>query len=142
MGWWRIDPKTGMPLTNKPSKLSRKKLVLLNAVSGVDDDVAGYYLGDGPWDMAYSVSRKIAAAADRKWRRGEVRALLMKKVLPRGLKVKARARLKKAVDQFWKSVDYCYDHAWQRPALPAERRWVCDYAVQRVVPGEDDARDA
>jgi hypothetical protein len=59
-GWWRIDPKTGKPLEQERSKLSRPPdFVLLNAVPGVDDSADASYLGDGPGDMVADAVRQI-----------------------------------------------------------------------------------
>jgi len=62
MGWWRIDPDTGKPLRDGHSRLSCPPgFVLLNALPGVDKDEEAHYLGDSPWDMAYSAVNKIKA---------------------------------------------------------------------------------
>ncbi len=60
MGWWRIDPETGMPLANSPSALSKPPdFVLLNVAPGVDDDTEASYLGDGTWDMASKLPSEL-----------------------------------------------------------------------------------
>jgi hypothetical protein len=137
MGWWKIDPYTGMPAEGAKSSLSPPGAVLLNAVPGADDEEGAHYLGDGPWDMVASYMGKIledlGAAAPLS--DSEARTLLMGKAwsprleaLPRGV----RGRVVKLVEELWADVDWCYDEDWERPARPAERRWVCEYAVQRL----------
>src|SRR4051812_33947985 len=87
MGWWRIDPDTGMPLKDGHSKLSRPDLVLLNAVPGVDDNEAACYLGDGPWDMSSTMPAEIAAATGDALflSDDQLRDLLLRRVLPPGV---------------------------------------------------------
>jgi len=31
---------------------------------------------------------------------------------------------------FWKDIDSCYDDDWERPAKPAEKRWICENVVE------------
>lgn len=49
MGWWKIDPETGMP-TKDTSKISKPGSVCLNAIPGIDDDPDAFYNGDTPGD--------------------------------------------------------------------------------------------
>lgn len=87
MGWWRIDPETGMP-AGAPSRLSRPpEFVLLNAVPGADDDAVAPYLGDGPWDLAADTARQIETVlgAARQLSEDEVRRLLLEHLVPPGV---------------------------------------------------------
>jgi len=139
MGWWQIDPETGEPLKDDHSRLSRPPdFVLLNAVPGVDKDEEAHYLGDGPWDMAYSTVDKIKPLIIGMQRHSEeeVRMLFLDRVIPKtfvDLKPEAADSLLRAVDELWKHVNWCYQEDWERPASPAERRWVCEYAVERLM---------
>jgi hypothetical protein len=137
MGWWRIDPNTGKPAKDAASKLSRPPdFVLLNAVPGADDDTEAHYLGDGPWDMVYSAVTKITnlLKADKPTA-AEARALFMERRLQGSLAKlppESTAKLLRIVEQMWDDVDGCYDDDWERPALPAEKRWVGENAVRRL----------
>jgi hypothetical protein len=138
MGWWRIDPETGMPAEGARSKLSRPpEFVLLNAVPGVDDEAEAYYLGDGPWDMAAAAANDVGqllGAAPRP-SDDELRRLFLERVLPAalaGLDSRSADRLLQVVDEMWKDVDGCYEDDWERPARPAEKKWVCEYAVDSL----------
>src|SRR5262249_32203518 len=128
MGWWRIDPETGKPLKEGRSRLSRPPgFVLLNAVPGVDQDEEAHYLGDGPWDMVASTVDEIGGLIISMQRPSadEVRKLFLDRVIPQGfvrLNSEAAESLLRAVDELWKSVDWCYEDDWERPARPAERR--------------------
>ncbi|HEY7423458.1 MAG TPA: hypothetical protein VH682_04380 [Gemmataceae bacterium] len=142
MGWWRIDPQTGKPLNDCPSRLSHSPdFVLLNAVPGVDGDEEAHYLGDDPWDMACSAVDEIDAVIVGMPRpsKDEVRQLLLERVIPQTfmqLKSEAIANLLRVVDELWRNVDWCYEEDWERPARPAEKRWVCEYAVRRLTEHE------
>jgi hypothetical protein len=144
MGWWRIDPETGKPAEDGHSKLSRPPdFVLLNAVPGVDTDDEAHYLGDGPWDMAADTARHIRelVGSEQVLPPNEVRALCFRQAVPPGLAglgPDARTRLLQLVEQFWADIDWCYDEDWERPARPAERRWVCEYLIRSLTPGDDD----
>ena len=141
MGWWQIDPQTGKPLTGGRSRLSRSPdCVLLNAVPGVDNEEEAHYLGDDPWDFAYSAANEIKELLVGMPRpsEDELRQLLLDRVIPQRfgqLKPETVANLLQAVDELWKDVDWVYEEDWQRPALPAEKRWVCEYAVRRFNEG-------
>jgi len=134
MGWWRIEPETGMPARESSSKLSRPPdFVLLNAVPGIDDEEEAHYQGDGPWDMAYSASdviKKVLGARQLPTVE-ETRELFLNRTVPTSLAELADPLLQ-AVDEMWKDVDWCYEDDWGRPARPAERRWVAEYAVWRL----------
>jgi hypothetical protein len=135
MGWWRIDPETGMPAKDARSALSRPPdVVLLNAVPGVDDQAGACYTGDGPWDMAGVVADELWAAVGdaEKLTEEEARGLLMDRVVPARLTetgAETTAHLLPIVDAFWRDIDWCYGEDWQRPALPTEKRWVCEQAL-------------
>ena len=78
MGWWRIDPETGMPQEGASSALSRPPdFVLLNAVPGVDDEADACYLGDGPSDMVSTMPDEIGSIVGSRvrWSADEVRGL-------------------------------------------------------------------
>jgi hypothetical protein len=137
MGWWRIDPETGKPAEGTPSKLSGPGIALLNAIPGVDDEADAHYLGDGPWDMAASVADEIEAVigTDGRLSLEEVRGLLLQRAVPPRLAARgteSAAQLLRVVDAFWPDVDSCYEDDWDRPARPAEKRWVCEYAAERL----------
>src|SRR5262249_46773286 len=127
-----------MPVKDAHSALSRPPdFVLLNAVPGVDDNEASYYLGDGPWDTAADVADQIAPVMGPVGgiSEEEARAMVMERVLPTSLAEldpETTNRLVQIVDAFWKTVDQCYEFDWGRTARPAERRWVCEYAVERL----------
>lgn len=139
MGWWRIDPETGMPL-DAPSALSQPPdFVLLNAVPEVDADEEAFYLGDGPWDMASTVPDEIEAVAGAiRLTEEELRDLLLRRVVPSRAGQEAAAGLLRVVDALWQDVDGCYEDDWDRKARPAEQRWVCEYAVQCAAERGDD----
>ncbi|HTU20823.1 MAG TPA: hypothetical protein VMG10_22410 [Gemmataceae bacterium] len=138
MGWWRIDPQTGEPLSNSRSRLSRSPdFVLLNAVPSVDNDEEAHYLGDDPWDFAYSAVQKINALIVRMPTpsENELRQLFLERVIPQTFqqrKPEAIASMLQTVDKLWENVNWVYEEDWKRPALPAEKRWVCEYAVRRL----------
>jgi hypothetical protein len=147
MGWWQIDPATGMPLRDSFSKLSRPPgFNLLNAVPGVDDEEAAHYLGDSPWDMAYSAVSGIKELLGQRQSptAEEARALFLNRIIPPSLAKlppEMTAQLLELVDSMWKSVDLCYEDDWGRPARPAEKKWVGKYAVDRLVGAEPGATD-
>lgn len=131
MGWWRIDPLTGAPLRDSPSRLSRPgDVVLLNAVPGVDDDDGACYLGDGPGDMAFAGARELAGLLgdSRRLDADGVRQLLGTGLLPRAEPAQ-RTAIERCVKAFWADIDDCYDFDWGRPARPEERRWIVEYVV-------------
>jgi hypothetical protein len=136
MGWWKIDPETGMPLKDAPSALSRSpEFVLLNAVPGVDDEETACYLGDGPWDMASTVPGELQAVTGDALSLSDeqLRDLFLRRVVPpsvAGSPSEIGAHLLRVVDAFWRDIDGCYEDDWERPARPAEKRWVCEYMVK------------
>ena len=136
MGWWKIDPRTGAPAKDAHSALSKPPdFVLLNAVPGVDDNEADCYLGDGPWDMASSLPEEIEAATGAVLRLSDeqIRDLLLRCVVPRGVGGKRSdigVKLLQVVDAFRKDINSCYEEDWERPARPAEMRWICEYVVE------------
>src|SRR5262249_811118 len=153
MGWWPIDPETGECVKDARSRLSRSpEFVLLNAVPGVDASESTHYLGDGPLDMAYSLSCEIKELLSNTQppaplpTKAEATKLFMDRVLPpnrSGLGVETTERLLQLVDETWADVDECYEFDWDRAARPAERKWVCEYAVQRLTePGPDEWDEA
>lgn len=135
MGWWRIDPATGKPAKGAKSRLSQPPdRVLLNAVPGVDDDDEAHYLGDGPWDMVASYVGKIEGVFGRSARpsAAEARKLFLDRVLPKAmqsLRAASRQQILRLIEAMWADIDWCYDEDWERPARPAERKWICEYAV-------------
>ena len=132
MGWWKIDPETGKPATGAQSALSRAPdAVLLNAVPGVDDELAACYLGDAPWDVASTVAGELEAVTGaRPLSDEQLRDLFLRRVVPPGVVTEAAARLLQVVDTFWSDIDGCYEDDWDRPARPAEKRWVGEYVVK------------
>ena len=136
MGWWKIDPGTGMPLKEGHSALSRPpEFVLLNAVPGVDSEEGAFYLGDSPWDLVSTIPREIEGVIGtaRSLSDEGVRDLLLRRVVPRSVvewRPEAAARLLQVVDAFWKDIDDIYAEDWGRPSRPAERRWICEYLLE------------
>ena len=136
MGWWKIDPETGMPAKDSHSALSRPPdFVLLNAVPGVDDDDAACYLGDPPWDLASTIPGEVEAVtgAALSLSDEQLRDLLMRRVVPPSVidaRPEIEARLLQVADLFWQDIDELYEDDWGRAARPAEKRWVCQYAVE------------
>lgn len=132
MGWHKIDPKTGAPAKDAHSALCQPPdFVLLNAVPGVDDHENDCYLGDGPWDMASTMPAEIAAVTgDRLHPSDEqLRDLLLRRIVPPGVggeRSEIGGKLLQVVDAFWKEIDSCYEDDWERPAKPAEKRWICE----------------
>src|SRR5688572_12405024 len=97
MGWYRIDPETGKPLSG-PSSLSQPPdFVLLNAVPGAHDDEVAWYLGDGPWDMGSELVKQLRELlpADR-LSPDEARKVILDGKTPRRLSV-AGTDLRQAV---------------------------------------------
>src|SRR5262245_19290253 len=119
MGWWKIEPETGMPAKDSRSTLSRPpEFVLLNAVPGADDDDAPCYLGDGPWDMASTVPEEVdnVTGTDFLLSAAELRDLLLQRVVPSRLidaRLELSARLLQVVDAFWNDIDDCYEYDWR-----------------------------
>ncbi len=120
------------------SQLSRPPdRALLNAVPGVDDDDQADYLGDGPWDMVASyvgrIEKVLGGSAPPSAE--EARKLLMDRVLPRAMQslpAASRQRVLRLIEEMWSDIDWCYDEDWERPARPAERKWICESAVRRL----------
>jgi len=136
MGWWRIDPQTGMPLKGASSALSRPPdFVLLNAVPGVDNQPGACYLGDGPSDVVFITLEEIDDIIDANapWSADEMRALFSENRVPARLGAQAATRLRRAVDEFWAEIGWCYEDDWERPAQPSEKRWICEELVDRVI---------
>ena len=153
MGWWPIDPETGECVQGARSELSRSpEFILRNAVPGVDDSDSTHYLGDGPLDMAYSLSGEVKELLANTQpptplpTKAEATKLFIDRVLPpslSGLGAETTERLLQLVDETWADVDDCYEFDWDRAARPAERKWVCQYAVQRLTePGPDERDEA
>ncbi len=136
MGWWQIDPQTGMPAQAAQSALSRPpEFVLLNAVPGVDDLETACYLGDGPWDMASTLPNEIQEVIGDPitWSPDEIRRLLLNGQIPSGLEDEQSAELNRVVEAFWQDIDTCYEDDWERGSLPAERRWICEAIIPRLL---------
>jgi hypothetical protein len=138
MGWWKIDPETGEPAKDKPSKLSKPPdFVLLNAVPGTDDKAEAHFLGDGPWDMSYSAAQELMEQFPDVVRLSlnALSALLMEGVVPAELASAGQhvvSKVLQLIKEFWADIDWCYKEDWERPARPAERRWVCDYFLEKI----------
>jgi hypothetical protein len=135
MGWWKIDPSTGAPL-GEPSAYSDDDVILLNAVPGVDDDGEAHYLGDGPLDMAYSLSNELREVLPDP---SEVSAVEALRWLLDGAPLAAladsgmaAAEIQRMAKEFWDDVDSCYEEDWDRKALSAERRFIAQHAVDRA----------
>ena len=134
MGWWPIDPATGMPVEDASSSLSQPPdFVLLNAVPGVDDDAEVSYLGDGPWDMASTLPAELAAAmgGPLTWSAEEIQGLFLEDRIPAGAEGKAD-ELRAIVSAMWRDVDSCYEDDWERPSNASEKKWVLQYAIDSM----------
>jgi hypothetical protein len=112
--------------------------------TGIDLAEGADYLGDGPWDMAASTVDKIKALimGMQLPSEEELRTLFRDRVIPKAferIKPEAVAELLRAVDEMWSDVDWCYEEDWQRPAHPAERQCVCEYAVKQMMEVEASA---
>jgi hypothetical protein len=140
MGWHKINPNTGAPAKDSHSALSKPPdFVLLNAVPGVDDsEVEGSdtdcYLGDGPWDMASTLPAEVEEVTGeaRQLSDEQLRDLLLRRVVPPGVDNEwpdMGVKLLHVVDAFWKDIDSCYEDDWDRPAKPAEKRWICENVI-------------
>jgi hypothetical protein len=135
MGWWRIDPQTGMTLEGASSALSRPpEFVLLNAVPDVDDEAGACFLGDGPSDMVSTLPNEVAAIAKDagSWSADQVRELFLHGRVPAGVGPKQASELQHVVEAFWADINGCYEDEWERPALPDEKKWICEEAVDRL----------
>jgi hypothetical protein len=113
------------------------EFVLLNAVPGVDDEEEAHYLGDGPWDMMQSVSSEFEPlfAEMPPLSADDIRQLLLERAMPSvcaSSSAETRAELLRLVDEIWSDIDGCYDDDWERPARPAERRWLCEYLIKQL----------
>jgi hypothetical protein len=144
MGWWQIDPETGKPAQDFRSKLSKPPdFVLLNAVPGVDDKRDAHYLGDEPWDMAetmVSELQKLFSGVPRPFEE-EIRRLLLDRLIPTslaGLDTESTDHLLQSVDEMWKDVDYFYQEDWGRPSHTAEKKWICEFAIRRLLKELDE----
>jgi hypothetical protein len=136
MGWWRIDPETGFPAEGAASALSRPPdFVLLNAVPGTDDVSGACYLGDGPSDMVSTMPAEVTGilGGPVPWSAEQVRDLFLRGRVPPGVEAIVARKLRVAVDEFWADIDGCYEDDWDRPAGPAERRWICEELVDRLL---------
>src|SRR5262245_32443543 len=137
MGWWRIDPETGMPAKDAASRLSRPpEVVFPNALPGVDGDSQAHYLGDSARGFAADTARQGQALLGpaESLSAGEGRRLFLDRVPPerlRGSGPKA-AKLLQIVEAMWADVDDVYQEEWGRPTRAAERRWVGEYAVRSL----------
>jgi hypothetical protein len=148
MGWWRIDPETGKPAERGRSKLSRPPgFVLLNAVPGADDSEEAHYLGDGAWDMVDDTVRQIKELLGERPRPSEeeARRLFWDRTIPPSLSAlgrQATRSLLKLVEDMWADLDDCYDWDWNRPPRPAEKKWLCEGAVEGLARAAADDADA
>jgi hypothetical protein len=136
MGWYKIDPHTGKPLQDSPSKMSTPDTVLLNAVPGVDAAVGDCYLGDGPWDMSSTMPTEIADVVGDEVTLSddELRALLLCREVPAsvgGARSEVGDELLQVVAEFWEDIDSCYEDDWERPAQEAEKRWISEFVIER-----------
>jgi hypothetical protein len=146
VGWWRIDPDSGKPLRDSPSKLSRPPdFTLLNAVPGVDDSAEAHYLGDGAWDMVGETVRQVKELLgdDPGLSEDEARRLFLDRVVPpavAGLGSDVVQDLLQIVEEMWADLDDCYNWDWGRPPRPAERKWLCESAVEGLTkpPGDEE----
>ena len=115
-------------------------------------DTFSHFLGDGPLDMAYLLSGEIKDLFANTQpptplpTKAEATKLFMDRVLPpslSGLGAETTERLLQLVDETWADVDDCYEFDWDPAARPAERKWVCEYAVQRLTePGPVERDEA
>src|SRR5262249_42651148 len=139
MGWWRIDPDTGMPQQDSRSKLSTPDWVLLNAVPGVDDEQEAYYLGDFPCDCAADMADELAAFLRRHRllcpTLEELMALVLDGVVPPSFSPVGKRPVKELLtsqDELWAAIDGAYQEDWGRPARRRERAAACREYLERL----------
>lgn len=128
-------PRLGCP-GYKISSLSREPdFVLLNSVPGADNADDACYLGDGPSDMISTMPGELAAIVGpaASCSADDLRALFEHSRVPAGVNADQAAQLEASIKSFWAGIDGCYEDDWDRPALPAERRWIAEEAVGRIV---------
>lgn len=140
MGWYKIDPETGLADEKGASKLSEAPdLLLLNAIPHVDNEEGAHYLGDGPADMASTLPSEIAEAADAaSWSPEEIRQLIGQGRVPKGVSAEAALQLAEIVRAFWQDIDGCYEEDWDRGVLPGERKWICEHAVSLILNRDEE----
>ncbi len=140
MGWWRINPKTGKPLSGSRSRLSRPGQALLNAVPGVDDEAqAHHYLGDFPCDCAAEMADKIGEFLDRHRLScpsvAQLLTFVLDGVTPPSLAAAGSKPVRELLDSFtriWADVDRAYEGDWGRPARREERLAACGERLKRL----------
>lgn len=132
MGWWKIDARTGMPLS-AGSALSTSEVTLLNAVPGVDDESAASYLGDVSGDFASDLAKQLLGILKgQPFTAAELRELMLHSIAPAGWSDELTAEMFAAIDLFWRDLDSAYDDDWSRGANDAEKHWTCEYVVEAL----------
>jgi hypothetical protein len=134
MGWWVIDPDTGMPKKGSVSKAKPKDGgVFVNAFPGIDDAAESQYLGDEPMDWADGAAEELRASFGPDWAPApeDIRRVLSGDNTGAGVDASVVAKVSQTVSEFWASVDQSYQDSWQRPPTADERRWCGELVVQQ-----------
>jgi hypothetical protein len=127
MGWWVIEPDTGMPKKDAVSKAKPKAGgVFVNAFPGIDDDPQSHYLGDGPMDWADDAADKLQSLFGPSWKptAEEVRRLINQDLVDPRHPQSSADEAKEIRRQFWEFIESDYTDSWQRKPTPAETRCV------------------
>lgn len=139
MGWWKIDPETGMP-TKDTSKISRPGSVCLNAIPGTDNDPDAYYTGDSPWDFAIDAAEQLRglAGASAQFSAEEVIRLFFDRIVPAWIDPGKASGVLRIVDLLWADIDDIYEEDWERKARPSEKRIVGEQVARCLIGKEED----
>ena len=124
MGWWQIDPATGMPLRT----------------SGKDPaQVDECYTGDSPWDAAAGSMEELRElVGDAEFTPDEAKRLVFNRIVPDWVDPGDAAEVLRIVDAMWDEVDDCYEESWERKAKPLEKRVAGEQAIWSLTGAEDD----
>jgi hypothetical protein len=125
MGWWRIDPETGMPVPSGGEN---------------PEDAGACYAGDTPCDaVSYSVDDlQEVLGEDEEFSPEEAASLVFDRVVPDWVDPAKAADVLRVVDEMWAEVDGCYEEDWGRKARPPERRVAGEEAVRYLTEPDDD----
>ncbi len=141
MGWWKIDPETGLP-TKDTSKISEPGSVSLNAIPGIDDDPDACYSGDTPWDAVYQAMQVLREFLGEfaEFSEEEAGRLIFDRALPVWADPGLSPEVLRIIDTMWFEVDDCYEEDWGREAKPPEKRVAGEQAVVQLT-REGDGED-
>lgn len=138
MGWWKIDPETGMP-TKDTSKMSKPGSVILNAIPGVDDDADACYTGDAPWDYAVDAAGQLRGLLGESaaFSGEEASRLFLDRIAPAWVDAGEVSEVLRIVDGLWSDIDDLYEEDWERKARPVEKRVVVDQVARALTEDGD-----